>query len=349
MTTGVLRLTDVVVPAIFVPMARRIAVEKTALITSGAAIADPLLDQFLAGAGLTANMPKMNPIDTNDVENVSSDDPTVFSTPNKPSEGTEIAVRLSRNNSWSQMDLVRALLASDPLQALANMVGQYWAIRRQRAMIAHLNGIFNANAAATDATHTQNDMLVDLSVNGAGTANTYSTGVTDFHGSAFIDAFVTLGDNMGGIAIVAMHSLVYGTALKNGLIQFRLDAEANPTIPTYMGKDVVLDDAMPSPSAGVFDTWLLGRGSVYYGTGSPEIPNEILRIPGAGNGGGQETMWDRVEWAHHVPGTSYIGTPPNGGPSNAATTNNLAAATSWSRVAPNRKFIPIARLRTREF
>ena len=346
MPSGVLRLSDVVVPAIFTPMAIRRSVERTALITSGAAVVDPVLTAFLAGAGLTTNMPKLNPIDTSDVENVSSDDPTVFSTPNKPAMGTEIAVRLSRNNSWSEMDLVRSLMAADPLAALAATVGDYWAARRQRALIAHLGGIFANNAAATDAYHVQNDMTVDLSGLNSGQ---FSAGVTNFHGSTFIDALVTLGDNMGGIATVAMHSVVYATALKAGLITFRNDADANPTIPTYMGKDVLLDDAMPSPSTGVFETWLLGRGSISIGTGSPPIPNEVLRIPGAGNGGGQETMWDRVEWAHHVPGTAYVGTPPNGGPSNAATTGNLASAGSWRRIAPSRKQIPIARIITREF
>lgn len=346
MASGVLRISDIVVPQVFVPMVRRLSIERTALISSGAAQHDPFLDGFLGGAGLTINMPKLNPIDTTDVENVSTDDPTSFSTPNKPNMATEIAVRLSRNNSWSEMDLVRALMSADPLAALADQVAKYWAVRRQKAIIAQVSGMFADNAASTDAYHTQNDMSVDLSVlNGSA----YQKDVTNFHGGAFIDAFVTMGDNMGGIALVAMHSVVYGGALKNGLIVFRNDADANPTIPTYMGKDVVLDDAMPSPSTGVFETWLFGTGAVLFGSGSPPIPNEVLRVPGAGNGGGQEIMWDRVEWAHHIPGTSYVGTAPSGGPSNAGTSNNLAAAGSWHRVAPARKYVPIARIVSREY
>ncbi|MDH3027633.1 hypothetical protein [Methylobacterium fujisawaense] len=346
MPAGVLRLSDVIVPAVFVPMVRRLAVEKTALIQSGAMVPDPLLDHFLAGPGLTIDMPKLNGLDRSDGENVSSDDPTVFSVPNKPATGDEIAVRLSRNNSWSEMDLVRALLAADPLAALADDVAQYWAYRRQKAAIAQLSGIFAYNALATDANHIQNSMTVDLSgLNGG----KFADGQTNFHGSAFIDALVTMGDSMGGLALVAMHSIVYGNALKKNLIQFRLDSEANPTIPTYMGKDVTMDDSMPMPAAGVFETWLFGRGAMTYGTGSPAVPNEVIRVPAAGNGAGQSTMHDRVEWSHHVPGTAYVGTPAKGGPSNANTTNNLAAATSWRQVAPDRRQIPIARIVTREF
>lgn len=346
MASGVTRLSDVVVPQVFVPMVQRRSVEQTALITSGAMVRDPFLDNFLNGAGLTINMPKQNPVDTTDVENVSSDDPTVFSTPNKVATASEIAVRLSRNNSWSEMDLVRALLAADPLQALVDMIGFYWSVRRQKAAIAQITGILANNAATTDAYHTQNDMSVDLS-----TLNTsaYLKGTTDFHGSAFIDAFVTMGDQMGAIALVAMHSVVYATALKNNLIQFRMDADANPTIPTYMSKDVIMDDSMPNPASGVFETWLLGRGSVMYGDGTAPVPAEVLRVPGAGNGGGQEIMWSRVEWSHHVPGTAYIGTSPSGGPDNTTSSNMLAAAGSWRRVTPSRKYVPIARLKTREF
>ena len=50
----------------------------------------------------------------------------------------------------------------------------------------------------------------------------------------------------------------------------------------------------------------------------------------------------------HPAGHAYAGTPANGGPSNAATANNLAAAASWNRVYPERKQIKIARLRTTE-
>ena len=67
-----------------------------------------------------------------------------------------------------------------------------------------------------------------------------------------------------------------------------------------------------------------------------------------GNGAGAETLYNRVEWSIHPAGHKYAGTAPNGGPSNAATSNNLADAGSWQRVFPERKQIKIARLKTRE-
>ena len=83
--------------------------------------------------------------------------------------------------------------------------------------------------------------------------------------------------------------------------------------------------------------------------GSPKVPTEVDRKPAAGNGGGQDILFNRTEWIIHPVGHAYAGTPPNGGPSNASTTNNLAHADSWKRVFSERKQIRIARLITREF
>ena len=80
----------------------------------------------------------------------------------------------------------------------------------------------------------------------------------------------------------------------------------------------------------------------------PRSRPEVERKAGAGNGGGADVLYNRVEWLMHPVGHAYIGTAPKGGPSNAATSNNLAAAGSWSRVFPERKQIKIARLITRE-
>jgi hypothetical protein len=118
-------------------------------------------------------------------------------------------------------------------------------------------------------------------------------------------------------------------------------------IPTFLGREVVVDDGLPF-SGSIYQTWLFGRGAVRYGTASPKVPTEVERDPGAGNGGGQEVLYNRVQWSIHPTGHAYTGTAPNGGPTNAATANNLAAAGSWNRVYPERKQIKIARLISRE-
>ena len=344
MASGVTRIADVVVPEIFSPYVQQMTQEKSRLIRSGAITLDAQLNSALAGGGLTFNEPSFKDLD-NDAENVSTDDPSTDSTPNKIGTATEIQVRLSRNNSWSSMDLSGDLAGADPMQAIANRVSDYWTRRQQAAFVATLNGVFADNAAAPTGTeHVQNDMTHDVS--GA----SFVDGVTNFSAESFIDATATMGDSMEDLTMVMVHSIVYARMLKNNLIDFVSDSvNGNAVrIPTFLGREVIVDDGVPR-SSGVFNTWLFGRGAVRGGMGSPKVPTEVDRKPAAGNGGGQDILFNRTEWIIHPVGHAYAGTPPNGGPSNASTTNNLAHADSWKRVFSERKQIRIARLITREF
>ena len=351
MGAGVVQLADVIVPEVFSPYVQQLTEEKSRIIRCGAVVRDPQLDALLAGGGLTFHSPSFKDLDI-DAENVSTDDPNTNSTPNKLGTSQEIQVRLSRNNSWSSMDLAADLIGADPMQAIANRVSDYWVRRQQLAFIATIKGVFANNATSTDAYHVQNDMTQDIS----GVA--YADGVTNFSAESFVDACVTMGDSMDGLRMVMVHSIVYARMLKNNLIDFIPDAiNANATpnagmngqgIPTFLGRMVVIDDGMPFTS-GVFETWLFGAAAVRNGQGSPLVPTEVDRKPAAGNGGGQTVLHNRTEWIIHPVGEAYVGTAPAGGPSNAATSNNLAAAASWRRAFSERKQIKIARLITREF
>ena len=350
MSSGVTRLSDVVVPAIFSPYVQQMTEQKSRLVRSGAMVADPRLTSLLSGGGLTFNEPSFKDLD-DDAENSSTDDPTTHSTPNKIGTGTEIQVRLSRNNSWSSMDLTTSLSGADPMEAIANRVSDYWVRREQAAVIAMMNGIFANNDSTTDAYHTQYDMTFDAS--GA----SFVDGVTNFSSEAFIDACTTMGDSMDWLSLVFMHSIVYSRALKNNLIDFipdstnamaRPNAGQNQGIPTFLGRIVIVDDGLPN-TGGVFETWLFGNGTIRNGRSSPKVPTELKREPTAGNGSGQDVLFNRVEWIHHLVGHAYVGTAPSGGPTNANTTNNLANAASWRRIYSQRKQIHVARLKTREF
>jgi hypothetical protein len=342
MASGVTKIADIVVPEIFSPYVQQLTEEKSRIIQSGAVTRDPVLDADLAGGGLTFNEPSFKDLD-NDADNVSSDDETTDSTPNKIGTSTEIQVRLSRNNSWSSMDLAAALAGADPMQAIANRVASYWVRRLQAAFVATMTGVFADNSAAPAGTeHVEDDMTFDAS--GVG----FVDGVTNFSAESFIDATLTMGDSMEALGMIMVHSVVYGRMQKNNLIDFIPDARGEVMIATFLGRQVIVDDGVPF-TGGVFESWLFGAGSVSMGMGSPKVPTEIDRKPAAGNGSGQDVLHNRTEWIIHPNGNAYVGTAPNGGPTNAATANNLAAAGSWQRVFPERKQIKIARLITREF
>lgn len=345
MAAGVGTVTDIVVPEIFSPYVQQITEEKSALIQSGAVVRDAALDRVLSGGGLTFNEPSFRDLD-NEADNVAVNDPGVLSTPNKIQTSTEIQVRLSRNNSWSSLDLAADLAGADPMNAVANRVGYYWTRRLQAAFVATISGIFADNdAAPAVAEHVRYDMTHNIS--GIG----FTDGVTNFSAEGFLDATATMGDSLQNLSMVMMHSIVYNRARKNNLIDFVSDS-ANPNaaaIPTFLGHRVIVDDGVPR-TGGIFQTWIFGAGAVRMGAGLPKVPTEVIRVPSAGAGSGQEVLHNRTEWILHPVGNAFaVAAPAAGGPSNASTSGGLAHADSWVRVYPERKQIPIARLITREF
>lgn len=355
MAAGIVALSDVIVPAIFSPYIQQYTEEKSRLIQSGAVARDAALDALLAGGGATFNSPSFKDLD-NDQERQSTDNSpanTSFSgggtpvTHNKLGTATEIQVRLSRNNSWAAANLVADLAGVDPFQSIASRVSAYWIRRLQAAFVATMTGMFANNALASPGgTGVQNDMTHDVS------GVSFADGVTNFSAEAFLDTAVTMGDSMQDLGLVFMHSIVYNRALKNNLIDFIPDSTntAAQGIPTFLGRQVVVDDGTPRVG-GVFETWLFGAGAVRLGFGSPKTApaTELFRDPSAGNGAGEDVLYNRVEWSIHPVGHKYAGTAPMGGPSNANSANNLANSGSFVRVFTERKQIKIARLITREF
>lgn len=338
---AVTKLADIVKPDIFLPYLQQETTVKSNLIRSGILVPDTALNNSLLGGGDTFSEPSFKDLPDDD-DNVSSDDDTTKSTASKVTTSKEKQVRLSRNRSFSSMDLSADLAGKDPMSAVITRVADYKVRRLQRAFIATVKGVFADNAAAPSGSeHVLNDMTVDIS------GSSFSDGITNFSAEAVIDAKLTMGDSMDELGLVAVHSVVYGRMQKNNLIDMIPDSQGIYNIPVFNGMIVIVDDSMPV-SSGVYESWLFGRGSFRFGQGDAKVPLESFRDPDAGNGGGQETMYHRWEWIIHPVGCAYVGTTPTGGPSNAATSNNLAHAASWQRAFPERKQIHIARLITRE-
>lgn len=340
------RVSDVIVPELFTPYAQNLTAEKSRLIQSGLISRSDVLDNFLGGGGLTIQMPSFKDLD-NDAERVSTDTSVPFAdadaslpagvarppNPNKIGTLKEIAVRMSRNNSWSSSNLAATLAGANPMDAIASRVADYWVRRMQAVFVATWRGVIADNAA-----NDSGDYALDIS--GA----SFQDGVTNFSAEAFLDAAQTMGDNQQILTAVMVHSVVYNRMMKNNLIDFIPDSEGRVNIPTFLGREVIVDDGMPR-TGSVYDTWLFGAGATQMGIGSPPVPTEVERKGGAGNGGGQDVLYNRVEWCIHPTGHAFVmSSIPDGGPANG----DLDDATSWDRRYPERKQIPFARLVTRE-
>lgn len=320
------RLQDVVVPAQFSQYITQHSMESTALMASGIVLRNAVIDAYLKAGAESFVIPSW--LDLGNAEaDVSNDDPQDFSVPQNIGTAKQVVRKSFLHQSWSQMNLASELAGASAIEAIKTRVTAYWDRQAQRRLVATLKGVFADNIAANAG-----DMVLDVS----GLAG----GAEKFGAAAVIDATASLGDAMGTVVGIAMHSNIFRAALKADLID-SVQASDGRIFQTYRGMAVVVDDAMPVTN-GNYTTALFGRGAFGYGMSEPnEAPGtEVENIPSAGNGGGQVVLHSRVNMAMHPYGYSWIETPP-ALVEMSPTLADLALEGHWQRVY-ERKAIPLA-------
>ncbi|MCA1379397.1 coat protein [Bradyrhizobium sp. BRP05] len=305
------RLADMIVPTKFNKYVQTLSTQKSELFQSGI-ITDltSVIDSEIEGK--TVNMPFFNDLDASDAEQVLDD--TTDLTVSKMTTGQDVAVKLLRGKAFGSTDLAADLSGADPIDAIANRFADWWNKRMQTALLATLAGAMGST-----------DMAANVSDISALTG-----GAEYFDADSFIDAAFLLGDEQGGLNAVAVHSLTLKAMVKADLIDFVPDSQGKLTIPTYLGKTVIVDDSMPVTGVGanrVFTTYIFGPGAVGFGEKSPKVPVEVERQ--ALKGMGQEYIVNRRQWVMHPRGIKWLGTNQVGvTPANS----ELADVANWKRV-----------------
>lgn len=318
------RLSDVIVPVEFTDYIVQNTMEKTALVQSGVATRNGVIQAQLQAGADSFTIPNWFDLG-NDEANIVNDDPADLSVPYKLTAGKQLVRKSFLHNSWSAMNLASELSGDDALQRIRSRTVAYWDRQLQRRLIASLNGIIADNVA-----NDSSDMVLNISAETGDAAK--------FSATAVIDATAELGDNLSAVTAIAMHSDIYRAALKADLIAFIPQSQGAP-IRTYRGLAVIVDDNLPV-SSGNYTTALFGPGAVGFGVSAPRIAEgtEVENLPSAGKGGGQQILHSRVNLAVHPAGftwqeTSVVGDSP--------TIAELAVAGNWNRVF-ERKAIPLA-------
>ncbi|MGX9944873.1 major capsid protein [Bradyrhizobium denitrificans] len=305
------RLADMIVPTKFNKYVQVLSTQKSELFQSGI-ITDltSVIDAEIEGK--TVNMPFFNDLDASDAEQVLDD--TTDLTVSKMTSGQDVAVKLLRGKAFGSSDLAADLSGADPIDAIANRFADWWNKRMQTALLATLAGAMGSADMAANV----NDI------------SALTGGAEYFDADSFIDAAFLLGDEQGGLTAVAVHSLTLKAMVKADLIDFVPDSQGKLTIPTYLGKTVIVDDSMPVAGAGanrVFTTYIFGPGAVGFGEKSPKVPVEVERQ--ALKGMGQEYIVNRRQWVMHPRGIKWLGASQAGvTPANS----ELADVANWKRV-----------------
>ncbi len=335
------RLADVIVPEAYSPYMAVDSPEVTRFLDSGVVVRNENLDGHASSGGNVAHLPFWKDLDATSEPNIGSDNPAVKSTPDKITAGKQRALIAYLNNSWSAMDLVGELAGSDPVARIVSRTNTYWSRQWQRRLIASCVGILANNVKTAATGGNDGDMVVSIATDATGDP----TDAELFGGEAYIDAELTLGDQIGATTAIGMHSVIYGRARKLDLIEFVKESDAAPAIPYYMGKRVIVDDGLPVTQGTnrlTFTTVLFGAGAFGYGEGSPKVPVEVDRLPDSGNGAGAEVLYERRTWLLHPFGFAFDDQAVAG---LSATLAELRAGAAWARVV-ERKNVPLAFLQT---
>lgn len=302
---AVTKIADVIVPEIFTPYVIEKTAEKSRILQSGIAVANPKLNELVTAGGLTMNMPFWQDL-TGDDEVLSDQTPL---TPGKIGADKDIACLLMRGKAWGANELAGALAGDDPMSAIGDRVADYWARQEQKILVSVLKGAF----ASTE----MQDHVLDK-----------STAAID--GNMVLDAKQLLGDNAESLQAIMMHSAVYTALQKQNLIEYTTTTgpSGSPiTIPTYLTYNVIVDDGMPyDKDSGVYTTYLFARGSIGRGEGTPVslTPTETDRDSLAG----EDYLINRRALVMHPMGIKWIGEAAGTTPTNA----ELANGANWKRV-----------------
>ena len=334
-------VADIIVPTIF----ERYVIERTAVLTvfaaSGVIASDPDFDTRAGSGGNTINMPYFQ--DIAGARQIMSDAASL--SVNKITTGQDIARIQNDANAWSVNVLASLLSGEDPMGAIGDLLGNYWARIDEAELIASLKGLTASTTTGTPSPP------AGATLTGFATGNVLSiasetvagqSAATRLNGSTFIDALVKLGDRSDRLTAIGMHSATEAALRKLDLIDFIPDSEGKSQIRTFQGRTVIVDDQLPSRAGTtdgtVYTSYLFGQGAFAKGSASLATPLE-------GGFGTEGVEYSRVSLASdsllinrrryilHPRGVKWTESSVAG---NSPTDAELATASNWTIVYENK-------------
>lgn len=304
---AVTKIADVIVPEVFNPYVVQRTMELSAIFQSGIAQRTAEFDRLASSGAKTIDMPYWT--DLTGADEVLSDQ--VALTPDKIGTGQDVAVILRRGKAWGANDLAANLAGDDPMRVIGDLVAGYWARRYQATLISILKGIFASSSMSV--------LKLDISA--------LTGDAAKISAASAIDAVQLLGDAKDALTGWLMHSAVEAALAKQNVIQYVQPTTVSARVPTFLGKQVIVDDSCPVDTTnGIYTTYCFGAGAFAYGEGNPVgfVPTETDRDSLAG----EDYLINRRTFILHPRGVKWIGTPAGSSPSNA----ELETGTNWQRV-----------------
>jgi len=257
--TGV---ADIIIPTEF----EKYAIERTAELSAfgqcGIIEHAPEFDRLANVGGREVKMPFWK--DLSGARQILSDSAQLAVS--KITSDQDIARIHNDGNAWSVNHLATVVSGDDPLQAIVDLVADYWARTDEGILVSCLKGVFAAASMAGNK----------LAIGAESIATT--TNATRLNGATFVDATAKLGDRGDRLTSIGMHSGVEAALRKLDLIDFIPDSEGKSQIRTFQGRRVVVDDNIPvragTTDGLVYTSYLFGPGA--FGKGSARLHAKAL-------------------------------------------------------------------------
>jgi len=321
--TGV---ADIIIPTEF----EKYAIERTAELAQfgqcGIIEASPQFDRIAAGGGREVKMPFWK--DLTATRQILSDSAPM--TVNKITADQDIARIQNDGQTFSVNHLAEVISGDDPMQAIVDLVAEYWARQDEGLLVSCLKGMFGAASMA-------GNLLAIHSESVAGTSSS-----TRLNGATFVDACAKLGDRADRLTAVAMHSATEAALRKLDLIDFIPDSEGKAMLRTFQGRRVVVDDNLPtragSTDGTVYTSYLFGQGAFAKGSAMLDTPlqgghgTEGVELWRAGLDSDTDLI-NRRRFILHPRGVKFTSASVAG---DSPTNTELETQSNWVRVWENK-------------
>lgn len=290
--------SDLVIPAtVLADYVDDLLPQKSALLNSSIIETNPILQKLANEGGDNITMPFWGNLDGQSSDNGSGFDGNHL-IPTNISAGKERAIKIFRAKAFGSVDFSNILSNQEVMDTIANKIASFWSVELQRTLLLILKGVFES----LGQTHTLDKSTAIIKAND------------------FIEAISLLGDAGHGVSAIAMHSATYYKLVADQLIVYEPTANKSVNLPTFLGKQVIVDDSL-SDNSGVFSTYLFGRGAISYA--NVEVPYAIEYQRDAL--GGAETVTSRRGFIMHPKGFEAQTAP-------LATDDHLKASATWKKV-----------------
>ena len=247
-------VADIIVPTEF----EKYAIERTAELAAfgqcGIVESAPEFDVIASEGGREVKMPFWK--DLTAARQLLSDSASL--TVNKITSDQDIARIQNDAQVWSVNHLAKVISGDDPMQAIVDLVAEYWARVDEGLVVSCLKGMFGSGTLAGNLLAIHSETVAGQSV------------ATRLNGLTFVDACAKLGDRSDRLTAIAMHSATEAALRKLDLIDFIPDSEGKAMLRTFQGRRVVVDDNLPTRAGTtdglVYTSYLFGQGAFAKGS-----------------------------------------------------------------------------------